>query len=271
MPLLSTNSTVITNQVDVADLGGVPVVFSVTGLPAGVGVTFTDTNGVPLLSTLEDTNLCVTLNTTNIAEGVYTFSLNGTGGATNSILLVLQAAHVWNGLVGAAGPWSAATNWLTGVPSVSSDVVFADFGAQTNSLTNSIVDTDTTIASLRFAQTGLTNEFAPDDQARPTTHTMQIATGKTLWVTGTNGFRFLRDQMSDNATNLPLPTLFPFTVNIGGTNAALVVSNDNAHFALTIEAQMANTLDMSTLSEVYRESESLRAGRLLAVSELLEL
>ena len=248
VPLLSTNSTVITNQVDVADLGGVPVVFSVTGLPAGVGLTFTDTNGAPLLSTLEDTNLCVTLNTTNIAEGVYTFSLNGTGGATNSILLVLQATHVWNGMLGAAGPWSATTNWLTGVPSASSDVVFADFGAQTNSFTNSIVDADTTIASLRFAQTGLTNEIAPDDQARPTTHTIQIATGKTLWVTGTNGFRFLRDQMSDNATNLPLPTLFPLTVNIGGTNAALVVSNDNAHFALTIEAQMANTLDMSTLS-----------------------
>lgn len=248
VPLNSTNSTVITNLVHVTGLGGVPVDFSVTGLPDGAGVTLTDTNGTPLLSTLDDTNLCVTLNTTNIAEGVYTFSLNGTGGATNSVALVLQAAHVWNGQIASAGPWSQATNWLTGVPAASSDVVFMDSGTQTNNFTNSIVDSDVTIASLRFAQTGVTNDAAPDTTARPTTHTIQIATGKTLSVTGTNGFRFLRDNLSDNSPNSDFPPLYGMAVNIGGTNAALVVSNDNANFALTIEAQAANTLDMSTLA-----------------------
>ncbi len=256
VPLNSTNTTVITNWVDVADLGGVPVNFEVTGLPGGAGYALTDTNGAPLLATLEDTNLCLTLYTTNLAEGEYTFSLNGTGGATNSVVLVLQAAHVWNGALAVAGPWSAAGNWLEGVPGPSSDVVFGDFGSQTNNFTNSIVDTDTTIASLRFAQTGLLQE----EGTRRTTHTVQIATGKTLAVTGSKGFRLLRDYLSDNSPNTDFPTLYPLNVNIVGTNATLLVSNEAANVALTIEAQTAHTLDLSGLSRFVARVDRVGLG-----------
>jgi len=256
VPLNSTNTTVITNWVDVADLGGVPVNFEVTGLPGGAGYALTDTNGAPLLATLEDTNLCLTLYTTNLAEGEYTFSLNGTGGATNSVLLVLQAAHVWNGALAVAGPWSAAENWLEGVPGPFSDVVFGDLGSQTNTFTNSLVDADTTIASLRFAQTGLLEE----EGTRRTTHTLQLATGKTLAVTGSKGFRLLRDYLSDNSPNTDFPTLYPLNVNIVGTNATLLVSNEAANVALTIEAQTAHTLDLSGLSRFVARVDRVGLG-----------
>jgi len=100
VPLNSTDTTVITNLVTVGDLdtnSPTPVNFDVSGLPPGAGATLTDPNSNALTSTLETTNLWLTLSTTNIAQGQYTFSLNASGGATNNLLFVLHAGHVWNG------------------------------------------------------------------------------------------------------------------------------------------------------------------------------
>src|SRR6266550_8331831 len=139
VPINSTNSTVITNLVNLA--GVTNASFDVSGLPSGAGAILTDTNLNLVTSVTSDTNLWLTVNTTNIAHGLYTFSLNGSGfdtngvPVTNNIFLVLQAAHIWNGADGALGvsnAWSLATSWLGGVPGAASDVVFTDIGAQTN-------------------------------------------------------------------------------------------------------------------------------------------
>src|SRR5262249_21098735 len=133
-------------------------------LPSGAAALLTDTNANALLSSTQSTTLVLTLNTTNIAEGIYTFSLNGSGGATNSVLYVLQAGHIWNGVNGGLGVsnlWSAASAWLGGLPGTNSDVIFGDIAAQTNATyTNSVVDVNTTIGSLRFSQTGVSNSIA---------------------------------------------------------------------------------------------------------------
>jgi HAMP domain-containing protein len=101
VPLNSTDTTVITNLVTVGDLdtnSPTPVNFDVFRVAAGAGATLTDPNSNALTSTLERPISVLTLSTTNIAQGQYTFSLNASGGATNNILFVLQAGHVWNGI-----------------------------------------------------------------------------------------------------------------------------------------------------------------------------
>src|SRR5882724_885635 len=158
VPINSTDSTTITNQVNLS--GVTNANFSVSGLPGGTGSVLTDTNGNVVTSVISDTNLWLTVNTTNIAEGLYRFSLNASGldtnGApvTNYVLFVLQAAHLWkgaNGPQGVSNAWSTASSWLGGVPGIGNDVVFTDLDAQSNvfpsgiSFSNSFVDVNTTI------------------------------------------------------------------------------------------------------------------------------
>ena len=98
VPINSTNSTVITNLVNLA--GVTNASFDVSGLPSGASTILTDTNLNLVTSVTNDTNLWLTLNTTNIAHSLYTFSLNASGldtngvPVTNNIFLVLQAAHI---------------------------------------------------------------------------------------------------------------------------------------------------------------------------------
>jgi hypothetical protein len=68
-----------------------------------------------------------------------------------------------------------------------SQVIVAN--VSTNPLVNSVVDADTTNGSLRFSQTNGSTAF----------HTLRINPGRTLSVTGTNGFRFLRDYINEIA------------------------------------------------------------------------
>src|SRR6202008_2669718 len=90
-----------------------------------------------------------------------------------------------------------------GVPTATSDVVFGDTGAQTNyaanglAFTNIGIDVDTTVASIRFAQTSVTNSVATNSDTPPRYHTVRIAAGKTLTLTGTNGFSVMRDYVDD--------------------------------------------------------------------------
>jgi hypothetical protein len=239
LPPNAAASTVITNLVTVDEGTVDPIVLNVTGLPVGASYT---------LSTNSFTNtvlLDLTINSTNVAQGEHTFSLNATGGATNNLLFVLQVGRVWNGSTNAAadgaGNWSDPTKWLGGVPGATDDVLFTDAGGQTNSLVitastnrllSSIVDNDFTIGSLRFSQTNEDTAF----------HTIQIANGRTLSVTGDKGFRFLRDYINEFAGIAE-----PMSVTITGLLGRLVVSNANAHIGLMIDGQQDNTLDMSGL------------------------
>src|SRR5689334_13207964 len=115
VPINSGNSTTITNQVNLTGVTNADL--SVSGLPPGASAVITDTNGAVVTTVTTDTNLWLTVNTTNIAEGIYTFSLNASGQDTNGapvandVLLVLQAAYIWKGAngtaLGVSNAWSA--------------------------------------------------------------------------------------------------------------------------------------------------------------------
>jgi hypothetical protein len=274
VPLNYSGTDLITNLATISTNVASPVNFAVTGLPAGASYTLTDQNTNVLTSSMVTTNLYLWVHTTNVAQGTYTFSLNGSGGAVNNILFILQAGHVWNGstnaVVDGSGSWSDASKWLGGVPGAGDDVIFTDSGGQTNYFTtlitnivggvtnistnflvNSVIDSDTTIGSLRFSQ--LSNNT--------TYHVLNISPGRTLSITGTNGFSFLRDYIEDNTTGSPLAPPAGWAdprVTFLGTNATMVVSNDSANFALLIPAQRASHIDMTQLDRF--EANVVRFG-----------
>ena len=191
-----------------------PVHLSLSSLPTGVGYMF---------STNDFTNSAsgtLTIGTTNVPEGVYTYSLDASGGATRSLLLDIQSAHIWSGATftnGGTADFSNAGNWVGGnVPGPNSDVVFENSGAlgHGDTTTNVLISSDTTIGSLRQA---ITSGGTRRDN-------IQINDGVTLNITGTNGVNLgLRDR-SDTYQSWE----FSFTGN-GGT---LVVSNKMADFDL---------------------------------------
>src|SRR5690242_17655874 len=106
VPVNSTNTSQIVDNPNTTTTvvlvnGATNAIFDVSGLPAGASAVLTDVNGNPLPSTDQSTNLMITLNTTNIPEGTYLFSLNAGGTdtnglpVTNSFPFVLQSAHIW--------------------------------------------------------------------------------------------------------------------------------------------------------------------------------
>jgi autotransporter-associated beta strand protein len=254
VPVNSGNSTTITNFINLLN-GGASANFDVAGLPTGATAVLTDTNGNSLLSTTMDTNLWVTVNTTNVAEGIYIFTLDAGGldtngvPITNSFPFVLQVAHLWNGTLNNTNNWSSAGSWLGGVPGAADDVVFVDQGAQTNNFststgipfTNSYVDQTMTVASLRFAQTGLTNLIATNPP--PFYHHVHIAGGKTLTISGTNGFTMMRDYFDDAAADLGT-----MDVSISGeTNSRVILSNLTASATVFVGGSLNPTLNMTNL------------------------
>lgn len=259
VPLGVTNTTTITNFVDLGG-GCTNASFDVSGLPAGAGYVFTDTNGVPITppTLASTTNLWLTVFTTNIPEGLYVFNLDAGGTdtnglpVTNSLPLYLQAAHVWNGALNTSNAWSTAGSWLTGTPGAANDVVFGDIGAQTNGFaatgqsgipfTNSVADVSTTISSLRFAQSGSTNFSSLATNPPPVFQHVQILASNTLTINGTNGFSMLPDYFS-----LLGPDARAMNVTIDGAGAKLVVSNQNANFAIFGGNDLISTLNMSNL------------------------
>src|SRR5262249_46811536 len=154
------------------------------------------------------------------------------------------AAHLWKGAngvtLGVSNAWSTSSSWLGGVPGAGNDVVFTDLDAQTNiftsgfAFTNCTVDVNTTIGSLRFSQTGVTNAIASDPAAgaAPRSHTLRINPGITLSLTGTNGLSLMRDYVDD------IQGLGTMNVNIvGAAGSKMVVSNANANFAILLGNQ----------------------------------
>ena len=258
VPVGTTNSMTITNQVVLVN-GASNAFFDVSGLPAGASAVVTDTNGTPLSFITNSGAVWLTVNTTNIAEGLYNFNLNAGGvdtngvPITNSMPFVLQSARVWKGGGPGAAGFAVSNNvangssWIGGVvPGAGDDVVFADSGAQTNNLgnsgisfTNIGIDANLTVASIRFAQNTFTNTVTTNTLY----HTIKINNGSTLSITGTNGFTLLRDTIGENGY-VPDNTM---GVNIVGTNGTLSVNNPNANFSILLGSGEQPSLSLSNL------------------------
>ena len=206
---------------------------AISGLPTGAGGNFSTT------SLFASGGSLLTLGTTNVVAGEYVLGVDATGTASNnaavskSLLITLQSGRMWTGNTNVTGNWSAAGSWVGGVvPGASTDVLFTQLGAQTNTagFTNCVVDVDAEVASLRFSQTNAAARF----------HTLHINSGRTLAVTGTNGFRFLRDYVG---------LANQMQVNFAGPGS-LLVSNPAANVALLVDNQTAQTLDMQHLANL---------------------
>lgn len=227
-----TSSTVISNWIA---FGGSTsnINLSLLGLPANSGATLSatsfSTSGASLL----------TLNTTNVQNGEYPLDLSASGVSSNStpvnnsLTVTLQSGRMWNGATNVTGNWSSGANWVGGnPPNATNDVLFTQLGAQTNTLgfTNCVVDVDAEVAGIRFSQTNGTARF----------HTLHINSGRTLSVTGTRGFSFLRDYLG---------LANQMQVNFAGPGS-LVISNPAAKISLLVDNQTAQTLDMQLLSNL---------------------
>ncbi len=269
VPVGSTNTTVITgypstnNSVILVD-GATNAIFDVAGLPAGAGVVLTDTNGNPLTSITGSEAVWVNVYTTNIAEGLYTFTLDAEGTdtnglpVTNSMPFVIQSAYIWKGGgLGTAGfgvsnNWATASSWQGGVaPGAADDVVFSDSGSQTNAtyasgipFTNILITSSLAVGSIRFNQ----NIYTDSGSTNPEFHTILLSAGTTLSVTGSNGFSLLRDYVNDFGVS-PDGTM---GVNFeGAVNSTLVVSNTAANFAILVGNQVQPTLSISNLGNLF--------------------
>ena len=269
VPVGSTNTTVITgfpstNNSVILVNAATNAIFDVAGLPAGAGVALTDDNGNPLNSISASTPVWITLYTTNIAEGVYTFTLDAQGTdtnglpVTNSMPFVLQSAYIWKGGgLGAAGfgvsnNWANAASWQGGVtPGAADDVVFSDSGSQTNTsfasgipFTNILITSSLTVGSIRFNQ----NTYTDSSSTNPEFHTILMSPGTTLSVTGSHGFSLLRDYVNDFGVS-PDSTM---GVNFeGSVNSTLLVSNKTANFAILLGNSEQPTLSISNLGNLF--------------------
>jgi hypothetical protein len=283
--LLTNNVRIPTNGASVFDGTGtnwvIPdVMVSISGGPSGCTPSLVDTNGVAVSdipvtglntnSTAKNTNVVVKLVFNGSQpSGTSTLRIDATGGLTNGfVFIVVEVGRIWNGNANAAltgpGNWNDPAMWSGGVPTPSDNVVFADVGTQTNSqllltgvstnqLTNVIVNVDATINSLRFAQ-----------YADNTTnwHNLYINDGKTLAIKGSDGFSLLRDYTY---------VARKMNVTFAGTNGTMIVTNENANFAMLSDGQTASLLDMSALGNLHINVNRLPIGDILAYPNYLNL
>jgi hypothetical protein len=296
VPVNTTLATVVTNRFSTStnnmtlDMSGfyqiAPVDLSVSWVsadPGGVGFAITDTNGVAVSQIASrtngySTNLWLTVYTTNVPSGSYTFSLNASGGATNNLLLTLDVGYIWNGPTNSAtlgsANWSASTSWSQGsgssTPGASDVVIFNVDGGQTNQfvsdgsapptgytnvLINSVINQNMTIGSLRFAQSNATYQW----------HNLNILPGYTLSITGPGGFSILQDYIRE-FTGISVAQ-----VCIVGTNASLVVSNPAANFGMFVDGQAAFILDMTRLADFKATVNRFTLGDATAYPNVLNL
>lgn len=234
VPFNFSGSLVISNHVTIAG-GSNEVDLSVSGLPTGASASldktaFTNSGGANLTLTLA-----------NVAEGIYTFDLNAANGATNTLFITLQVADLWK-VGGSTINWSDTGNWNGGVlPGANDDVVFTQAGAQSSVTTNSIVNQNFTIGSLRFSQTNSSTNV----------QTVLIDPNVTLAVTGTNGFSQLRDYVGLGSG---------MNVTVAGQSGTLLVSNETASIATLIDNSQTSTLDLSGLGNYKADVSQVGLG-----------
>lgn len=242
VPVGSSGSVVWSNYAVLTDVTG-PVNVTVSGLAAGASATVSPS------SLTESGPVMLTLNWNNVAEGEYPFRLEGSGGATNHLVLTLQVAHFWNGSDGVAGSWSSPSSWLGGsVPPEGADIVFSDLGGQTTQFTNVLVDRDVRVGSIRFATTNTTRYY-----------TLALEPGRTLEVVGPLGFRVLRDYIEDNSTGWLLLGNAPM-ISVVGPEARMVVSNTAAEIAVVVGGQQNHELNLAALGTLVAHVRRLGFG-----------
>ena len=99
-------------------------------------------------------------------------------------LLAICSGHAatvsWTGASGVDTNWSTAANWTGGTPSGNDLKFYIAGGASATNTVNTVVDASVTIGSLQFANT---NFNIPPTNA----HTLFIASGQVLNITGTGG------------------------------------------------------------------------------------
>ncbi len=233
------------------------VTFGVSGLPTGANGSFNP----PSISGAGSTTLNVTT-ASNTPPGNFALTITAAGSSVSSTTAVSLAVTiitappgtmVWNvGSSPANTNWSTASNWTNttaggfGPPGISNDVVFGGAGVVggSNGVDN-VVDSDTTISSLTFANT---NGF----------HTTQIAPGKTLTVLGAKGV--VVGTETDLGTNA---TVYAGMTGSGGT---LAVSNASANVLVRQFTAGASggiqraTLDLSGLDTFNATASGIQVG-----------
>jgi hypothetical protein len=260
VPVNTTDTVVVTNTVLLSGINSSGVALGISGMPPGTGATLS--SGIV---TANNTVVSITVSTTNLAEGVYTFSLSAAGmdtngvTQTNNLFYILQSAVLWNGGTNVAvnGPstFGDATQWLGGLaPGSNDDLIFSDLGGQSNSLIfngtstnltpNIIIAASTTNASARFSQTNA-NKF----------YTIELNPGVTWSLTGSNGLSLLRDFI-DSFSAITQGQ----TVTVFGSNATLSVSNEQANVALLIDNTIPFILDLSSLDNFVTDISQFNLG-----------
>lgn len=211
VPINSTGTYTATITVTVANGDGLlQTTLAPTGLPAGSGAS---------LNTTVFTNsgtATLTFNYTNLTQGSYDVAIQASGDASYRLPIPVRAGVQWKNTA-SAGAFNSAANWVGGVvPGVNDTIIIPDvtFG---NATTPSIlVTSDTVIGGVRDIHNG--NSTFPN---------INIAAGATLSVTGTNGYRQLRDTLTSNSRAY-------FQASGAGT---LLVSNAVANFDLMAYAE----------------------------------
>jgi hypothetical protein len=243
---------------------------SISGAPAGCTASLlasdlvTPVSNIPVAmntgNSAKNTNIVIDLNfngSQTSGTTTVTFTATGAGLPDDVFLLPVEVAKIWNGPADAssgAGTWSDGTQWLgTGAPGANDHVVFNDLGTQTNSvvttstttnlLTSTLITSDTTISSLRFAQTNGLGSI------KTNWHNLFINPGVTLGIAGNDGFSMLRDYTYWSGGLMK--------VSIYGTNGTFVQTNENSHFAILSDAQEQSVLDMSGLGNLQLDVNQL--------------
>jgi len=211
------------NSVTMTGANGTAVNFAVAGQPAGLTTSFS-TN-----SCTNSIGLGLYLNATYISAGVYPLTISGSGAASYSTNVNLFVVPQWAFTNGTAN-WSSPGSWSGGAAPGANDSVYIE-----NSRTNvafsgftNIVDSSTSIQSLIILGDNDANLGVGSLCA------MQIPTGVTLSVLGTNGF--FAGVKSANSTR-------PW-YDISGAGT-LVVSNKAGNFALANGTSSSSTRPMT--------------------------
>lgn len=231
-----TSVQALTNFVAVSGTPGTETLSALGSLPAGDTLAFS-----ALFANSGTTNFGTMLTNTavNVPDGQYPIDLNVSGSVVNDLIITLQSGRMWTGVTNSTGTWGSTANWVGGnLPNSSSDVLFTSLGAgqtlYTNGggwFSNSVVDQNFTIASLRFDQTTSGAMF----------QILSFNPGVTLNITGANGLSMLQDLVDDNIA---------MNTTLLGSGGTLNVNNPAANVTMTVETGTGNiidTLDMSRL------------------------